>query len=171
MKHKLFTLSIIFLLFAGLISINAQPKKATKDGPKRLIEQLQLTDAQQAKFDQYQYENQKQLIELKAEIQKNRLEIKHLMDSEKLDETKIMDLVKANGNLENTIKESRVKMMLNIYNILDDSQKDIWKDHIKHFGDRGPGMMTGKKPMMGNRFPGIDRMRSPMQRAPEPDTN
>lgn len=171
MKHKLFTFSITFMLFAGLININAQTKGKMKDCSKRLIEQLQLTDAQQVTFDQYHYENQKQLIELKSKIQTNRLEIKHLMDSGKLDEAKIMELTKANGNLQNTIKESRIKMMLNIYNILDDNQKEIWKDHIKHFGDRRHDMMTGKKHMMGDRFPGMDRMRPPMQWQPQPDTD
>lgn len=147
---------IIFL--TSITSVVAQPNRQMKIKQNLMLEKLNLTEDQQEKFDQLHYAHQEKAIETRSEIAKNRLEIRKLMDSDEIDQSKLMQLTKLNNTLRNEIQESRVQMWLSIYNALDDTQKEIWKDSRTGFGRMGMRMENvGPRGDFSGEGPGIGR--------------
>lgn len=106
-------------------------------GPKaKLIEDLKLTEEQQAKLSDLRYTHQKQMIDTRAEIQKNMLEVKKMMDDNNVDEGKLLKLTEANNNLRSKIHTSRVNMWLDVYKILNKEQQELWTKHFAGMGER-----------------------------------
>ncbi len=60
----------------------------------------------------------------------NNLEIKKLISNKNFDEKALMSLLEESSDLKLALKKSKVKMWLEIRNILDENQKIIW---LKHF--------------------------------------
>ncbi len=132
----LFTFSII------TISSNFAQKSQKKDFNKRIsiMEKLNLTDAQQKKFDQLRYDQEEKAIDLKAKLQKNRLKLKKLLSTPNFNQNDFLNLTKNSSDLRSSIKELRIKTWLAVYNILDAKQKEVWTKHFSHmakeFGGR-----------------------------------
>lgn len=144
---KLFVFMMITLFAVSGSSIFAQ-KNAV--GPKNLsrhnalMEQLNLSDQQETKFNQLQTEHQKKAIDLRAQMQKNQLEIKSMMQSGNVDEGKLNNLTDENANLHAQMQKSRNSMWININNMLDDDQKKVWADHFGRMGGQGFGSKSGR---------------------------
>ncbi len=134
---------LLVTLLLALAGLNfAQPqvqrkmflqKKQVKG--ERMIDILDLTKEQQEKFDALHYEHQKKNIDVQAEIRKNQLEIRKLMDDDKPNSEKIKSLIDKNAELKSNLAKSRIDLWMSINNILDDEQKEIWKNH-RGFGTR-----------------------------------
>ena len=159
MKHFLF-LTVFSVLIASIIPVNTnyaqQQKKIHKFLNKRsgFIENLDLTKEQKNQIDKFRLEHRKEAIDLRADISKNRLQIEELMKDQNLDESKIRSLVNTNSELQAKLKESALNMWLKSYSVLDDKQKELWREHtpwldgggrkfnnrIQHSGGRGLGL-------------------------------
>ena len=144
---KIIVISVLAALLGfGFTSINPINKNRQAKNPRhaKLIETLKLNDTQLAKFNEYHFQHEEEVIDLKSDIEKNRIAMRKLMLNKNFDENQLRSLVKSNSDLQAKMKNSMVEMWINIYNILDDSQKDIWKDHLSNMGfnsgRRGHGM-------------------------------
>jgi Spy/CpxP family protein refolding chaperone len=103
---------------------------------------LKLTDEQASKISDLKYEHDKFVLDTKNGIAQNRLEVRKMMTDNKVDENKLLSLTSANSNLRSKMSEAKIKMWLNVYNILDDTQKTEWTKMFQHMGQKG---MHGKK--------------------------
>ncbi len=130
MKRNVHILTVLVLFIIGFSYVQAQPRKNFNFGKDRIADLLKLSDDQQEKFTQLHFDHKEKVIELQANIMQNRLKIQKLLLSNDFNQNKLLDLTKANDNLRSQIHESRTQTWLNIYNMLDDTQKEIWKDHI-----------------------------------------
>lgn len=133
------------LLFAFSTSAFAQKGlggPACGERGDRLENILQLNNSQQEQFEKLRFEHQKASLDLRNQIEKNILEISQMMRTNKIDPEKLVALTSSNSNLKSSIQESRVKMWLDVYKILDDTQKEKWAEGFARFGQEG---MHGKK--------------------------
>ena len=131
------TLSLIAVLLLVFLTQNSYAQK-NQDRMNRIekgLKELNLTDIQKKKFKEIRFANQEAKIENESELKKNHLEIQKIIASNKIDEGKLLTLVGKANDIRGEIQKNRVKMWLEMYNILDDSQKQIWSENFEHFGN------------------------------------
>ncbi|MFZ1288999.1 MAG: Spy/CpxP family protein refolding chaperone [Melioribacteraceae bacterium] len=131
---------IMFVLFFTLVllqsqNVFAQKQKNQKDNFLG-IKKLNLTDEQMKKFDQIQFNHEEKIIDLNAKLKKNRLEIKKLFNSENFNENEFVSLAQNGGKIRNELSDLRTKMWLDVYKILDKTQKEEWQKHFADMPDK-----------------------------------
>lgn len=121
---------------------------------KRMLKELNLTDDQKSQIDKLQSDNQLKAIDQRADIAKLRLQIKDEMNNKTINESKVLDLTKKVSDIQAQLKASAVSTHIKIYNLLDDKQKEIWKDKNafdgEGFGMRHTGMMRHMREKLGD---------------------
>jgi len=156
---------LIVLLLVGSIvfassTMFAQPfNRKPMNGQKQITQLLKLNDSQLKKFNELRFANQEKIIDLKAKIQKDRLKIREMAASKNINKSTIMGLIDEISSLRSTMAKQRMEMWFDVYNILDDTQKDIWVKHLGMMDKMNHGMRKGHKPMRRDCF-GL-RMASP----------
>lgn len=155
MKRLLILFTTALLVIGG--SLNAQPgdgirakqnhgfgnnsdKNEVSNWPASNIERMQknlnLNDQQIAKMSDIRFEHQNMVIDLKGKIKKNRLIIRKMMEDNKVENEKLLKIVSQNNELLGKIKLSKTNMWLDIYNILDDTQKEKWTKTFEKFDSK-----------------------------------
>ncbi len=94
---------------------------------------LNLTDEQISKISDMRFEQEKLELDVKNKIDQNRLEVRKMMLHNKINENLLLKLTQENSEYRAKIKLSDIKLWLEIYNILDDVQKEKW---TSTFGQR-----------------------------------
>ncbi|MEI7812068.1 MAG: periplasmic heavy metal sensor [Ignavibacteria bacterium] len=119
---------IIVLLFLGVLPFNNIKAQDYRDKMwgKGLIKQLNLTQEQKDQIQKFRIENQKKLIDMKAEAAKIHLQMKESMTAKNLDENTILDLSKKVSGIQADIKTSMLAAWFKAYKILDDKQKETF---------------------------------------------
>lgn len=155
---------LVVMLLVSVLSfsnITAQPFMH-KMGPKfergRFMNELNLTDAQQKKVNQLRFDNQKKIIDLKAQIEKKRLAIREMMVNNDVNGNKLLTLTNSISDLQSKMKSSKVKMWLDTYNILNKDQQKLW---VKNFNKLGNRVREGmRKNFMGRKgFKGMEKFK------------
>jgi Spy/CpxP family protein refolding chaperone len=127
---------ILVVMVSAISSSFAQPKRMNMQKHDAMVDKLNLTDAQEKQFNNFHYEHREKAIDWKAQLNKNQLEIQKLMSEKNINSAKLKEITKANSDIKAQMHSSRVDMWLNIYNILNDEQKEQW---TKHFSNMGRG--------------------------------
>jgi Spy/CpxP family protein refolding chaperone len=149
MKKKLILIatiaSALVLLF---VLVYAQ---APQQQRMKAMDKLNLTDDQINNLKDIQYNFQKIVIGLRADMQSSRLELRHLMMQDKPDQNAIANLVDKIGETQKKLLKQRIDKRLAMKAIL---TPDQLKKFMQMRGDRmGRGMMQGRgermKGMMG----------------------
>ena len=96
-----------------------------------MTKQLNLTDDQKQKFEEFHFALKEKAIDLHAQIEKKELEIEKMMKSKNVDGKKLLELTGDISNLRSEIHQSRIENWVKIYNILNDEQKTMW---VNDFG-------------------------------------
>jgi Spy/CpxP family protein refolding chaperone len=131
---KYSSLFIIIILLSSVFTtkVFAQPLIFDKDFiflPKFLIDKLNLTETQEEKFEELQYKHQKIMIELRAELQQKILELKKYKSEGNLKRSKFIDLTNNILEVRNKIALARANHLMDIYEILDETQRKILDDY------------------------------------------
>ncbi len=132
MKSKIIYLIIFYLIFSGLNSFTDAQRRFNKfemPPPPHLLEELKLTAAQKDKIEELIYNHQKQMIELRSELQQKLLEMKKLRSSSELSRSKLINITKEINEIRNEISLARVNHQMDIYELLDETQRKIWNDN------------------------------------------
>lgn len=167
-KSAIFLLIVFVIASYGFTPFPDETKGTDEFGPKaRIVELLKLSDDQQAKFNDFHYNQKLMMIDTRAQIQKNRLEIKKMMMDNNINSERILQVTENNNKLRSKIHTSKVKMWLDIYNILNKEQQKIWTKHLARMGDGkhekfGKGRENHQGAGMGQRLrdtDNIDEMR------------
>jgi len=103
---------------------------------ERMKTMLNLTDEQAAKISDLRFAHETLAIDTRSEIQKNKLIVRKMMADNEINQEKLLKITSENSELQGKIKLSRTTMWLEIYNILDDTQKEKWTNT---FGQNGNG--------------------------------
>ena len=102
---------------------------------ERMKTLLNLTDEQSVKISDMKFEHDKLALEANGEIQEHRLIVRKMMTDNKIDKEKLLKITSTNSELQGKIKLSRTTMWLEVYNILDDKQKEQWTKTFGEFGN------------------------------------
>lgn len=150
-------LSSLLILSAALF---AQP------GPgKKMMKELNLTDAQQEQFEKLTFDTQKKQIELGAKLATLKLEMKRLMAAESIDRSAIEKKMNEIADQQVALKMNRLNGWMEKNKVLTADQQKIWRDVLRRqtemleSKDR-PAMMR-KMMRMNRSMPG-----GPMHEAP-----
>lgn len=130
MKSKLFMTIIAFCVTIFVTDTFAQMErmKFREKMRDRMEERLNLTDAQKSKVEELRLNHQKKMIDLKANLEKKEVELKALRRSDKLNRNDFLKLTREISEIKNTMALERANHHFDIYELLDDNQKKIWRD-------------------------------------------
>ncbi|HEX2960285.1 MAG TPA: hypothetical protein VHO43_00740 [Ignavibacteriales bacterium] len=99
------------------------------------------------------------MVDYRSDIAKTRLDIKNLFTSNNPDEGKILDLTKKVSGIQADMKASSIKNWFQIYNLLNDQQKETFRKMAPGFLERmGEGFQKRGKGMMGRGMMGKGMM-------------
>lgn len=132
MKKRIIYLVLFYFLLNSYSFTEAQRRFNTGDIPRPLppLEELNLTESQKNKIEDLIYDHHKEMIELRAKIQQKSLELRKLEKNGNFNRSKMTNLVKEINEIRNNIAIKIMNHRLDIYDLLDDSQKKIWSDMI-----------------------------------------
>jgi Spy/CpxP family protein refolding chaperone len=133
-------LVIIFfalILTISLTGLNAQTKKDPVRyagiGAK-FIEELDLSETQVDQINNLRYAHQEEMIDLRSRVEKNRLEMLKLIGEDQIDTEKVIELSEQGSAIQAEMKRSKVNMWIDIYKLLDESQKKTWAKGFSRLG-------------------------------------
>jgi len=149
----------VFLLVLT-IGVSAQPAPGAgmERGKALIADKLNLTPDQQKSIESLRTANQKQMIDLRAEMAKLHIAKKELLNKGNYDRKTNIALEEKISKQKNVIDAARANHQMDVYQILNADQKEIWNSR-----PMGQGMgMRGKGLRRNNHCPnGCDGFESP----------
>jgi len=146
---NVFITSLVTVLFA--VTLSAQPQNRGNHRAQRqlagpeflpgMIEQLNLTDDQKNEVMELKTAHQKHMIDLQSELKKKMVDSKSIFMQNDLNESNVMDAINEKAEMKTNIEKEKVKFWFSVYNLLDESQRQVWKKGIFQFQHLG---MVGK---------------------------
>jgi Spy/CpxP family protein refolding chaperone len=126
---RTFVLSMLLLLVILFsVDTSAQFRKFKRGNHNMMIEKLNLTAEQKTKVDDLKIIHQKEMIDLKSELAKTRLDLKELKSKTDIKRNEVLNLVEKINGIKNKMSIARVNHRMDIYELLDDNQREIWRD-------------------------------------------
>lgn len=124
-------LTLLILPFQLTAQMRHKGEAPRHDGPRHeaMMEKLNLTDQQEEQIEKLRSEHKLKMIDVRAEIKKLEVQLNDEKRKTDLDENKILSITKQIGDLRTNLQTQRTEMWLSIYNLLDDRQKELWKEH------------------------------------------
>lgn len=150
MKKLIIVLSVLFAITA----LNQQLFAQKKDNPRSrdyrgdLKEQLNLSEDQEKKIETLRLSNKEDMIKFKSDLELKELEIRKLKSSDKLSRNEMINLTKEMNEIKNQIALTRTNHQMDVYDLLDDSQRKVWLDKQEEVGqmkNRIKDKMRGKR--------------------------
>ena len=124
----IFTAAIMFMALNQESFSQRKEHRNFEVGKANLIERLNLTNQQKEKFESLRFSYQETMIKLKSELELQELEIKKIQSSEKISRNDLIKAVQEINQIKNKIALADVNHEMDIYELLDDSQKKIWSE-------------------------------------------
>jgi Spy/CpxP family protein refolding chaperone len=140
MKKKL--ILIVTIASALVLLFTLAYAQAPRQQRMKTMDKLDLTDEQSNSLKDIQYNFQKTVIGLRADMQSSRLELRHLMMQDKSDQKAIANLVDKIGETQKKLLKQQVDRKLAMKAIL---TPDQFKKFMQMRGDRMEGRMGGGK--------------------------
>ncbi|MBN2380174.1 Spy/CpxP family protein refolding chaperone [candidate division WOR-3 bacterium] len=152
MKRITKFLPVAMLLAAIPLTGFAQPGPEGSQGEMRgqlkgIYESL--TAEQKEQIKDLRTAHQKETVDLRADLEKQMIELRELI-SDDASESKIMAKIEEIGRKRTEMQKKKVKLMLEIKNLLTDEQKEMFDGLGLHGLIGGPGGHSGSR---GNRGP------------------
>ncbi len=139
---RTFLLLILATLITGISApdTSAQHRKfKCGDFHKQRMENLNLNEGQRTKVDELRNIHQKEMIDLRAELQKAQLDVREIKNKADFKRNDLINAVEKISSIKNKIALKRANHQMDIYELLDENQKEMW---------RKSGPMRDDKPMM-----------------------
>ena len=137
MKKLIFVLAVLF----AFVSLNQEvyPQKGdnprSKDFRMNLKEQLNLSEDQEKKIEALRLSQEESMIKFRSELELKELEIRKLKSSDKFSRSELINLTKEINAIKNDMALTRVNHQMDVYELLDESQRKIWLDKQDQFGN------------------------------------
>lgn len=150
---RIIIISLISTLLATVVFSQQNERRIrnrSEISPPRISKLLNLSEEQSKTFNEYRYQSELEKIDLQTEIKRNHVELQKMLADGIIDNEKILNLTSENSELQGQMKSTNVKMWLDIYNILNEEQKEKWMKLYNHFIKNGK--MRGRfesREMMG----------------------
>jgi Spy/CpxP family protein refolding chaperone len=131
MKTLILSLVTLFLVTSINSTTFAQPKQKfhKKMFKERMIEKLNLTKEQGDKISDLRSDHQKKMADFKAELEKAKIDMRDLRDNSDLSRAEMISAVEKVNNIKNKMALERTNHRMDVYELLNDEQKEIWREH------------------------------------------
>ncbi len=137
MKKLIFVLAVLFAVV--FLNQGAYPQKGdnprSKDFRMNLKEQLNLSEDQEKKIEALRLTQEESMIKFRSDLELKELEIRKLKSSDKFSRSEMINLTKEINAIKNDIALTRVNHQMDVYELLDESQRKIWLDKQDQFGN------------------------------------
>lgn len=148
MKKLSIVVLVLVIASLSLSDVFAQPRKYRMGmGPGMgpgwgadrtpLIERLDLTDAQKDKIAALRTKHQTKIVDMRAELQKSQIALRELKGSKDYNRKNVTAAVEKVNKIKADIALSAANHRMDVYEILTDEQKEIWRDQPFGFGRPG----------------------------------
>jgi Spy/CpxP family protein refolding chaperone len=149
---RLSLISLTIILFLSFTIWNtAQQNNKSRDGQhrcERFAEKLNLTEDQQTAIEELKINNQKEMIDLQADLERKTLDLKELKSKGNYSRDEFLNRVEAVNNSKNNITLANANNRMDIYELLNAEQKKTFDKMGNRFGKHRK-MMKYKR-MMDN---------------------
>ena len=140
-KMRIRIFALIAVIAAFLLTFNGftQEKEMGHhgDGDKFKIHQkLNLTEEQQEKADVLRLTHQKEMIDLKANLEKREIEMAELKNKGNYTREEFLNKIDEIISARNKIAFSLANHQMDVYQLLDETQKKEWNKFSGEFGER-----------------------------------
>ena len=135
-KLGVFVAAALVMVSAGLYSQPAEGK-----GPRKLIEQLKLSEEQKKDFDKIHVDMEKQEIAQKAKNETARVELRQLFKADSPDKSAIEKKLNEIAGLEVQMHMIKVNLWFDVNKLLTPEQQKIWKKALENAYDMHQKMM------------------------------
>lgn len=137
MKTMMKLATVFMVVFLLTLPSFAQQGQGKNDGNRKgwdLQERLNLTDAQMETIDGLRLEHEKEMIDLKSDLEKTRLKMKELINKGDVDRASFIAVQTEIMEKENALKLAKANHMMDVYEQLNDEQKDEWLEMAERLG-------------------------------------
>ena len=137
MKKLIFVLAFLFVV----ASLNQEAYSQKGDNSKsknfrmNLKEQLNLSEDQEKKIEDLRLTREESMIKFRSDLELKDLEMRKLKSSEKFSRSEMINLTKEINAIKNDMALTRVNHQMDVYELLDESQRKIWLDKQDQFGN------------------------------------
>lgn len=151
MKRTFLIVTLLLLVSSIVPDTAAQMRKFNRgDCSVRMGEKLSLTQEQQTKIDDLRIKHQKEMIDLRSDLNKARLDMKALKYKSDIKRNNLLAATEKMNNIKNKIALARTNHHMDVYELLDEKQKEMWiefypKHSGKNKGFHSRHMMRNKK--------------------------
>jgi len=137
MKRKMIVFIAILSAFLVSQSLFAQEMRQGRDRDQFKIHQkLNLTEEQQEKADILKLAHQKEMVDLKANLEKKEIEMAELKNKGNYTREEFLSKTNEIISARNQIALSLANHQMDVYQILDETQKKEWNRFSKNFGEK-----------------------------------
>jgi hypothetical protein len=149
---KYVVLSLLIILFFSSVNF-AQMRNDGKRGDMRemIKKKLQLTADQEKKISEPRLNHQERIIDLTSQLKKKELEKEKILSGDAVQRDDMLRVTKEMQEVKNKIEAEKINHQMDIYEILDANQKQIWKDMQLRADKMKMHMRKGMKDRMQNR--------------------
>ncbi|MBE0571269.1 MAG: hypothetical protein IH618_06965 [Ignavibacteriaceae bacterium] len=138
MRIKMFTLIAIIsalLVFQDFFAQETMVRKRDRD-QLQIHQKLNLTEEQQEKADILKLAHQKEMVDLKANLEKRKIEMAELKNKGNYTREEFLSKTNEIISARNQIALSLANHHMDVYQILDETQKKDWNKMSGEFGER-----------------------------------
>jgi len=138
MKNKavvVITILISIFIFQNLLAQNRNKDNFNSD-KYPMYKRLNLTEEQQDQISTMKINHQMEMVDLKANLEKNEIELTSLKNKGNYTREQYLAAIRSINSARDEIAISRAEFQMDVYQILDDKQKEEWNKMSFNFGER-----------------------------------
>jgi len=138
MKSRIFAIIAITATLLLVQNLFAQGMmNSRKDGNQfPMFQKLNLTDEQQDQISTLRLNHQMEMIDLKANLEKRKVEMAKLKNNGNYTREEFINKVVAINSARDQISISKANFQMDVYQILDDTQKAQWNKYSQFLGEQ-----------------------------------
>ena len=138
MKNKLIIVLSIVITAIVIQNVSAQNKTKGNWNLEHLsvYNRLNLTDEQQDQISTMKINHQMEMVDLKANLKKQEIELTSLKNEGNYTREEYLAEIKSINSARDAIAISRAEFQMDVYQLLDDNQKEEWNKFSMNFGER-----------------------------------
>lgn len=137
MKNLILGFALLFAItiFNSQIYSQKRDHHGPRDFKMELKKQLNLTEEQEKKIEDLRLSHEEKVIKFKSELELKELEMRKLRASENVSRDAMINLTKEISAIRNDMALARTNHQMDVYELLDTTQRKVWMDKQEMFGE------------------------------------
>ncbi|MDX1373502.1 MAG: hypothetical protein R3321_13595 [Nitrososphaeraceae archaeon] len=138
MKTKIIMFASIFLSVLMIQNLAAQnkTKRNSDQDNSRMYNRLNLSEEQQDQISTMKINHQMEMVDLKADLKKQELELTSLKNQGNYSREQYLAAINSINAARDNIAISRAEFQMDVYQLLDEKQKEEWNKSSLYFSEK-----------------------------------